>query len=91
VKFDNTNDGNSHPPPDPLLLAAKAAVNWSVRHHQRLAASGEEDDNWSERDYIAAEAFLQERERQGSVRNRGKIWQEDLVNRTAFVDFKVKG
>jgi hypothetical protein len=74
VKFDNTNDGNSHRPPDPLLLAAKAAVNWSVRHHQRLAASGEEDDNWSERDYIAAEAFLQERE----ARLRPQSW-EDLA------------
>jgi hypothetical protein len=34
-----------HPAPDPLLLAVKAAVVWSVRNGQRLLPGGEQDDD----------------------------------------------
>lgn len=34
-----------HPAPDPLLLAVKAALVWSVRNEQRLLAGGEQKDD----------------------------------------------
>jgi hypothetical protein len=55
-------DANMHPAPDPLFLAAKAAVVWSARFNQRIAAGVEPEDNWSERDYRAAEDYLEMRE-----------------------------
>jgi len=51
-----------HPAPDPLLLAVKAAVNWSKFHGQQLMAGGEDDesdsDMVSEHSLIAMEKYL---------------------------------
>ena len=47
-----------HPPPDPILLAAKAALNWAKRQYFDLVAAGEyfedEDglDAQAEREYL---------------------------------------
>jgi len=46
------------PPPDPILLAAKAATNWAQRHYFKLVSAGEyfddEDgpDAEAEREYV---------------------------------------
>ena len=59
-------DANKHPAPDPILLASRAAVIFSARHNQRLAASAapQEDDeeHWTELDQLAAEEYLELRE-----------------------------
>jgi hypothetical protein len=44
VIFGPVGDEAQHPAPDPLLLAVKAAVNWSKRHGPQLLASGELPD-----------------------------------------------
>jgi hypothetical protein len=44
VIFGPVGDETQHPAPDPLLLAVKAAVNWSKRHGPQLLASGELPD-----------------------------------------------
>ena len=61
VKFVGQNVKISgHPAPDPILLASKAAVVFSTRHEQRLAAGAEpRDDDWSELDELAVEQYLE--------------------------------
>ena len=60
------SDPNKHPAPDPTLLAARAAVVFSARHNQRLAASAEsqqdEHETWTELDQQAAEEYLEWRD-----------------------------
>jgi hypothetical protein len=48
-----------HPAPDPMLLVSKAAVVYSTRHGQRLAAGAEPQDDWSEGDYMELEQYLE--------------------------------
>jgi hypothetical protein len=58
-----------HPAPDPMLLATKAAVVFSTRHNQRLAAGGfKEDETWTDMDQQAAEEYLDWR--QAAIRAR---------------------
>ena len=46
--------GGGHPAPDPMLLAVKAANNWSAAHGRRLLAGAEpEEDEMSERSLLA--------------------------------------
>jgi hypothetical protein len=48
-------NNSTHPAPDPLILAAKAAVVWSSRHEFRLAAGVEpQDDGWTDLDELGA-------------------------------------
>jgi hypothetical protein len=55
----NALNNNTHPAPDPLILAAKAAVVWSTRHEFKLAAGAEpQDDGWTDLDDLAAEQYL---------------------------------
>jgi hypothetical protein len=77
-EFPRENDNHRHIAPDPLLLAAKAACVWSTRQGERLVAGGEiEDDNFSEGDYIAAEAYIAAQEaNEASLRPRSR---EDLA------------
>jgi hypothetical protein len=64
------SSSEGHPAPDPLLLAVRAAVNWSARHNQRLLAAAEpqdddgDDDGDSDADLdrLAEEEFLEWRE-----------------------------
>jgi len=48
-----------HPAPDPLLLAVKAAINWSRRNKQPLRAAGEPPEEEDELDVLAEEQYLQ--------------------------------
>jgi hypothetical protein len=56
VAFADLKTEGVHPPPDPMLLVVRAAVNWSWRNNQKLLASGESlaigdsDDNEEKRD-----------------------------------------
>jgi hypothetical protein len=62
-----------HPAPDPLLLAVRAAVNWSARHGQRLlpaAAAEHKDDTDDELDRLAEEEFLEWREEEQERQER---------------------
>jgi hypothetical protein len=61
IKFVGQNDnGSGHSAPDPILLVSKAAVVFSIRHGQRLAAGAEpHDDKWSDLDELAAEQYLE--------------------------------
>jgi hypothetical protein len=69
----DTDTGKGHPAPDPLLLAVRAAVNWSWRNNQKLLASGEPEEE-DELDVLALEEFLEwQREEL-----RPKTW-EDLA------------
>jgi hypothetical protein len=65
VTFGDANEKSKHPPPDPLLLAYKAANIWgSMPHGFRLLANGEKpdlSDDMSEGDYLAEMAFLEAR------------------------------
>jgi hypothetical protein len=49
--------GNLHVAPDPLLLAVKAAINWSARHHQKLLPTPELDEEEEEIDDLSALAM----------------------------------
>jgi hypothetical protein len=63
------DDPEKHPAPDPMLLATKAAVVFSTRHNQRLAAGGfKEDEIWTDMDQQAAEEYLDWR--QAAIRAR---------------------
>jgi hypothetical protein len=63
------DDPEKHPAPDPMLLATKAAVVFSTRHNQRLAAGGfKEDETWTDMDQQAAEEYLDWR--QAAIRAR---------------------
>jgi hypothetical protein len=59
VKFGEAEEEGKHPPPDPLLLAYKAAAVWAKMTKEfRLLANGEKpdtDDDTSEEDYNIAE------------------------------------
>lgn len=77
------DDPNLHPAPDPALLTTKAAVIFSTRHNQRLAAGGEtedDDENWTELDEQAAEEYLDWR--QEAIRAR---MDSDLLQRTSTI------
>ena len=54
---------NGHPAPDPILLAVKAAVNWSAFHKEKLMAAGGVDESdsdlWSESSLAAMEQYLE--------------------------------
>jgi hypothetical protein len=54
--------GKGHPAPDPLLLAIRAAVNWSWRNNQKLLSSGEPEKEEDELDVLALEEFWQREE-----------------------------
>jgi hypothetical protein len=64
VEFASSSSATGHPAPDPLLLAVRAAVNWSARRNQRLMAAAEpkDDDEDDELDRQAEEEFLAWRE-----------------------------
>jgi hypothetical protein len=66
---DNTSDG--HPAQDPLLLAVRAAVNWSWRNHQKVLESGEPEPGIHPLEAQAMEEYLAWRdEQQQMVRPR---------------------
>ena len=77
VRFGKVEETDKHPPPDPLLLAYKAACVWGTMTKKRLLANGEEPDlypDMTEGDYLAELAFLEGR----SGFKRPKTW-EDLA------------
>jgi hypothetical protein len=57
-----------HPAPDPLLLAVRAAVNWSWRNHQKVLESGEPERPIHPLEAQAMEEFLAWRDEQQQVR-----------------------
>jgi hypothetical protein len=65
VKFGELQEPETHPPPDPLLLADNAAAIWSkMTKTRRLLANGENVDiyeDMSEGDCIGEMAFLHAR------------------------------
>jgi hypothetical protein len=64
VTFSDHSSEAGHPAPDPLLLAAKAARNWSSLHEQPLKAAAEPRVEEWEKDelyYLAEEEFLERR------------------------------
>jgi len=63
IKFEkHTSKPQLHPAPDPILLASKAAVVFSSRHKQALAAGAEPQDDWTDLDELAAQDFLEWRQ-----------------------------
>jgi hypothetical protein len=76
IKFAaHTGDTKFHPAPDPILLASKAAVVFSTRHNQALAAGAEIEDDyeWTDLDELAAE----KRRREYYLEcRRNNIWEE---------------
>jgi len=61
IKFEG-HATDKHPlAPDPILLTSKAAVVFSTRHGQRLAAGAEpqDDDGWTDLDELAVEEYLE--------------------------------
>jgi hypothetical protein len=61
VTFEAHSTAKGHPAPDPLLLAAKSAINWSWRHGQQLLAAGEPPEE-DELDILAEEQYLEWRD-----------------------------
>jgi hypothetical protein len=59
VVFSDLETAAGHPAPDPLLLAVKAAINWSRRHEQPLRAAGERPEEQDELDDLAEEEYLE--------------------------------
>jgi hypothetical protein len=54
-----TDPGDNHVAPDPFLLTAKAAANWSRRYHQKLLAGAEpQDEEFGEPELYAMEQYL---------------------------------
>jgi hypothetical protein len=76
VTFGEASEEDKHPPPDPLLLAYKAANIWgSMVKGMRLLANGEKpdlSDDMSEGDYLAEMAFLEAR----SYYAKTPTWEE---------------
>jgi hypothetical protein len=76
-----------HPAPDPLLLAVRAAVNWSARHDQRLLPTAAEpkdnDDADDELDRLAEQEFLawREEEHEREEQKWRNPSQEELARR----------
>jgi hypothetical protein len=76
-----------HPAPDPLLLAVRAAVNWSARHDQRLLPTAAEpkdnDDEDDELDRLAEQEFLawREEEHEREEQKWRNPSQEELARR----------
>jgi hypothetical protein len=57
---DNQGSHQGHPVPNPMILAAKAAVVWSTRSGMRLAAGEEpQHGDWTEFDDLDAEEYIQ--------------------------------
>jgi hypothetical protein len=51
VQFGNAEQKDKHPPPDPLLLAYKAAVVWSkMTQRMRMLSNGEKADSYYDDD-----------------------------------------
>jgi hypothetical protein len=71
--FDHSSTAGGHPAPDPLLLAVRAAVNWSRRHHQPLLAAGEPQDEEDELDILAEEQYLEWRNELLRPQNRDDL------------------
>jgi hypothetical protein len=67
VSFRGAADpGDHHVAPDPFLLTVKAAANWSKRHHQKLLAGAEpqnDDEEFDEAELYAMEQYLAWHER----------------------------
>ena len=58
MTFSDHNDPNGgHPAPDPLLLAAKAARNFTSFHDQHLKAAAEPQEEEWEKDELQQLAF----------------------------------
>ena len=81
IRLERDNNHHHHSPPDPLLLAVKAALNWSTRVGQKLLAGGEypDDDDYGDREdgYLDVLAEEQALELMKEM-NRPKTW-EDLA------------
>jgi hypothetical protein len=58
VEFQSTDSTKGHPAPDPLLLAVRAAINWSWRNHQKVLESGEPEPPIHPLEAQAIEEFL---------------------------------
>jgi hypothetical protein len=75
VEFSDHNEATGgHPAPDPLLLAVKAAINWSRLNYQALRAAGAPPEEEDELDVLAEEEYLEWRDNL----HRPKTW-DDLV------------
>jgi hypothetical protein len=55
----NKDEAKRHPAPDPLLLAVKAAINWSRQNNQPLRAAAEPQEEEDELDDLANKQYLQ--------------------------------
>ena len=61
---DAASSGPGHPAPDPLLLAVRAAINWSRRHGQDLLAAAEHKEVVSDLDDLGIEQFQEWQDQQ---------------------------
>jgi hypothetical protein len=76
IKFAaHRGDMDLHPAPDPILLASKAAVVFSTRHDQPLAAAAEpqDDDEWTDLDELEAENYLEWRQERIREESESKL------------------
>ena len=69
IEFVDHDVENGHPPPDPIILLCKSTVVWAKRHGWKLAASGEEADDYSWDTFyeVAAQNVLQRRKERASA------------------------
>jgi hypothetical protein len=68
----NNTAKNGHPAPDPLLLAVKAAINWSRKNNQPLRAAAEPLEEEDELDDLAEEEYLERRKYHDKI----KTWDD---------------
>jgi len=80
IRFDNNNDSEGHPAPDPLLLVTKAIANLQKRNDFEIVAAAEPEDDYlpSEQSIQAEEEYL--RERQQNMKFRNPIGFDIIVN-----------
>ena len=70
MEFQSADNGGApgHPAPDPMLLAVRAAINWSWRNHQKVLDSGEPEPPVHPLEAQAMEEYLAWRDEQQQVR-----------------------
>jgi hypothetical protein len=77
ITFFDHVEQHGHVAPDPMLLAFRAAINWSRRHHQQMFAVAEPreltDESEDDLDAIAMEDYLKWRDETQAARREKDI------------------
>lgn len=82
IEFADHGDEQGHPAPDPLLLAFRAAINWSCQNDQDLLKAAAEPPELEDDLYRQAEVdFLAARERRALERQK-----EELIGLTIKIE-----